>query len=266
MHSFSQSMKPCYPSHITMGIVIALLCLILIFLVWDVRLRISYLLYGRRRYERFHRVQTEGARLVLAVATAYTGFRLVVENALPAALSAPFMILSNHQSLADIPILAYAFSGHTVGFVAKRELRRGVPAVSIVLRKGKHALISRKGDFRTARRELRKLAAYSREGVCPVVFPEGTRSRSGRVGAFHSAAVRTILEEVEMPVLTVAVDGGYRIAGIRGLTTNLRRCIYRVRFLSLYPPTGQRSRVRDILDRSHREITKQVEGWRKTES
>jgi 1-acyl-sn-glycerol-3-phosphate acyltransferase len=249
-----------------MGIVLTLLCLVFVFLIWDIRLRISYLLYGRRRYERFNQVQIEGARCVLAVATAYTGFRLIVEDTLRNTLPPRFMILSNHQSLADIPILAYVFSGHTVGFVAKRELRRGLPSVSIALRRGKHALISRKGDFDAARRELRKLARYSREGVCPLVFPEGTRSRSGRVGAFHSAAVRTILEEAEMPIVSVAVDGGYRIADIRGLTANLRDCIYRVKLLSLYPQTNQRSRVRDILERSHREITKQVERWRNNES
>lgn len=248
-----------------MGIVVTLLCLVFIFLVWDIRLRVSYLLYGRRRYQRFHRVQIEGARCVLAVASAFTGFRLIVEDTLSKRLPPRFMILSNHQSLADIPILAYVFSDHTVGFVAKRELRRGFPSVSIALRKGKHALISRKGEFNTARRELRKLARYSREGVCPVVFPEGTRSHSGRVGAFHTAAVRTILDEAEMPIVSVAVDGGYRIAGIRGLTTNLRDCIYRVKLLSLYPQTNQRSRVREILARSHREITRQVERWRNNE-
>jgi 1-acyl-sn-glycerol-3-phosphate acyltransferase len=249
-----------------MGIVIALLCIVFIFLVWDVRLRISYCLYGRRKYERFNRVQIQGARYVLLAAKIYAGFRLIVENSLGKRLPAQFMILSNHQSLADIPILAYVFSRNTVGFVAKRELRRGFPSVSIALRKGKHALISRRGDFTTARRELVRLARYSREGVCPVVFPEGTRSRSGKVGTFHSAAVRTILDEAAMPVVSVAVDGGYRIAGIRGLTTNLAGCIYRVKLLSLYPVTTQRSQVKDILDNCHSEISQQVKQWRKIEN
>jgi 1-acyl-sn-glycerol-3-phosphate acyltransferase len=248
-----------------MGIIVTLLCLVLIFLVWDIRLRISYCLYGRRQYERFNRVQIQGARYVLVAAKLYAGFRLIIEDALSKHLPAQFMILSNHQSLADIPILAYVFSRKTVGFVAKRELRRGFPSVSVALRKGKHALISRRGDFAAARRELVKLARYSREGVCPLVFPEGTRSRTGRVGAFHSAAVRTILDERQMPIVSVAVDGGYRIAGIRGLTTNLPGCTYRVKLMSLYPVTSQRSKVKDILENSHREISKQVEQWRKIE-
>jgi 1-acyl-sn-glycerol-3-phosphate acyltransferase len=249
-----------------MRVIITLLCVVFIFLVWDLRLRVSYCLYGRRRYERFNRTQIQGARYVLVTAKTYAGFQLIVEDALSNRLPERFMILSNHQSLADIPILVYVFSQKIVGFVAKRELRRGFPAVSVTLRKGKHALINRKGDFSAARRELVKLARYYREGVCPVVFPEGTRSRSGEVGAFHSAAVRTILDEQQMPIVTVAVDGGHRIADIRGLTTNLAHCVYRVKLLSLYPLTNQRSRIKNILKDSHAEISKQVKQWRENES
>jgi 1-acyl-sn-glycerol-3-phosphate acyltransferase len=251
---------------VPMGLIVTLLCLVFIFLVWDFRLRISYCLYGRQQYERFNRVQIQGARYVLVAAETYAGFRLVIEDALSKHLPERFMILSNHQSLADIPILAYVFSQRIVGFVAKRELRRGLPAVSIALRKGKHALISRRGDFTAARRELVKLARYSREGVCPVVFPEGTRSRTGKVGAFHSAAVRTILDEQQMPIVSVAVDGGWRIAGIRGLATNLANCVYRVKLLSLYPLTGKRSQIKNILENSYREISKQVKEWRENKS
>jgi 1-acyl-sn-glycerol-3-phosphate acyltransferase len=249
-----------------MGVIVTLLCLVLIFLVWDLRLRISYCLYGKRRYERFNWVQIQGARLVLVAAKTYAGFRLIVEDTLSNRLPERFMILSNHQSLADIPILAYVFSKRIVGFVAKKELRRGFPAVSVALRKGKHALIRRRGDFSTARRELVKLARYSQEGVCPVVFPEGTRSRTGIVGAFHSAAVRTILEQQQMPIVTVAVDGGYRIAGIRGLITNLAKCVYRVKLLSLYPLPRKRNQIKKILENSHSEISKQVEQWREIKS
>lgn len=246
-----------------MGIIITLLCLGFIFLVWDIRLRISYCLYGRKDYRRFSQAQIQGARYVLAAAKTYAGFRLLIEDSLRKHLPAQFMILSNHQSLADIPILAYVFSGNIVGFVAKRELRRGFPAVSIALRKGKHALINRRGDFAAARAELIKLARDAGEGVCPVVFPEGTRSRTGEVGRFHSAAVRTILDETQMPIVSVAVEGGHRIARFKGLMANLRNCIYRVELLSLYPATADRVKIKDIIDRSYREISGQVEKWRK---
>ncbi|MEE9306552.1 MAG: lysophospholipid acyltransferase family protein [Spirochaetia bacterium] len=249
-----------------MGTILTLLCLGFIFLALDIRLRISYSLHGRKDYKRFYQVQIQGARHLLAPVKIYTGFRLLIEDALRKRLPAQFMILSNHQSLADIPILAYVFSGNIVGFVAKRELRRGFPSVSIALRKGKHALIDRRGDFAGARKELIKLARDAREGVCPVVFPEGTRSRTGKVEIFHSAAVRTIVGETQMPIVSVAVDGGHRIARFKGLIANLRNCIYRVKLLSLYPATADRGKIKGIIERSHREISEQVEKWRKNET
>ena len=241
---------------------LALICIGFVTVMWDIRLRISYSCYGREDFRRFNRVQQKGLRTLIAIVKIYADFRVIVEKAIAGKLPRQFMVLSNHQSLADIPVLAYVFSPRIVGFVAKSELARGLPSFSFALRKGKHALISRRGEFSSAHKELIKLAKYSREDVCPTVFPEGTRSRTGRVGSFHSAAVRTILNKVSMPVLSVALDGGLRIARIRGLLTNLRNCRYRVKFLSLYPPTNDRAEIRDIVRKSHEEISRQVKLWR----
>jgi 1-acyl-sn-glycerol-3-phosphate acyltransferase len=173
-----------------------------------------------------------------------------------------FLIVSNHQSLADIPALAIAFSSSGLRYVAKRELGRGIPYVSPSLRMGRHALISRKGDFREGQESMRKLAELSREGICPVVFPEGTRSRDGRVKGFYAGAFRVMLEHAPMQVLSVAVDGGFRIANLPRLLLHSRGVCYRVRPLTLYPaPRGKREVV-DLVSRTEREIAAQVDAWR----
>jgi 1-acyl-sn-glycerol-3-phosphate acyltransferase len=174
--------------------------------------------------------------------------------------------LSNHQSLVDIAVLAYAFPRHNVRFVAKKELGRGVPGISFMLRNGRHALIDRRGGFRETEAELIRLARFSRrEPICPAVFPEGTRAREGRVKKFHSAAVRTILTHHALPTVSVAVNGGYRIARLMNLLRNLRGCVYRVRLLSLYPPPAKRGDVQVMLRQAHDEIERQVNEWRRSE-
>ena len=65
----------------------------------------------------------------------------------PAPLPRVFLIVSNHQSLADIPAVTVCFPRHPVRFVAKRELRRGIPYISRSLRFGRSALVSRTRDF-----------------------------------------------------------------------------------------------------------------------
>jgi len=242
---------------------IAFVCLAALLVYLDVRMKLSYYLQGGRLHpERFDRVQARGFVSLMSVLTTYAGLRVRVQRTL--ALPAQFMILSNHQSLLDIPILAWVFRDYNVGFVAKAELKWGLPGLSFTLRKGRHALIPRHGDFRAAHRQLLRLARALRNDVCPIVFPEGTRSRSGEVGSFHSAAVRTILAEKKIPVLSVALDGGGRVSRLRDILRNLPGCMYRVRFLELYPPPADRVATQQILVHSHEQIKRQVQTWRRT--
>jgi 1-acyl-sn-glycerol-3-phosphate acyltransferase len=181
------------------------------------------------------------------------------------ALPRVFMIVSNHQSLADIPAIATVFPRHGVRFVAKRELGRGIPYVSRSLRLGESALVSRTRDFSRGQQALRKLAALSDEGICPVIFPEGTRSRSGRVQDFYNGAVRVVLERHPMPVLSVAVDGGHEIATITRVLLHLRGTTYRVKPLTLYPAPRGKKEIIELLGRLKAEITDQIGRWHRGE-
>jgi 1-acyl-sn-glycerol-3-phosphate acyltransferase len=250
-----------------MGVLMALLCIGLLMVVYELLFRLASPGYARGQRGRFNHLQHEGTRLLIAAVKTYAGFRIRVDSSLSGKLPPTFLLISNHQSLADIPVLSYSLPNHSVRFVAKKELARGIPAFSAALRIGNHALIDRHGDFRAAQAELIRLARRAREeGICPAVFPEGTRSRTGRVGEFHTAAVRTILSHAEIPVLSVALGGGLRISHIGGLLKNLRNCVYRVQFLSLYPPARTRNSVHRILQQSRDEIVKQVAQWKQQET
>ncbi len=109
------------------------------------------------------------------------------------------LIVSNHQSLADIPAHGGGVSPPRPAVRGQEVLGRGIPYASTSLRWGLHALISRTGDYRAGNKELRRFADLSRQGICPVVFPEGTRSRTGRVNEFFTGAVRIILEQRPSP-------------------------------------------------------------------
>lgn len=246
-----------------MGILIALFCLLFILIIFDIRQRFVFYFDPRHSFRNLSRLQFLGLKSLLAIVKTFMGFKIILDSRVQEELPETFLIISNHQSLADIPVLAYAFPNNNVRFVAKKELKYGIPSISFALRKGRHALISRRGSFKEAHRELIKLARLSREGVCPAVFPEGTRARSGRVKLFHSAAVRTIMKHAYLPAISVAISGGYRISKLRDLTRNLRNCVYRVRLLSLYPATRERGRIQAILRQAHDEIERQVDQWRK---
>jgi 1-acyl-sn-glycerol-3-phosphate acyltransferase len=228
---------------------------------WEVMIRMRMLLRPRESLAFISAFQHVAARRVIGLAHAFCGFTLRV---LPfrGTLPSQCLLISNHQSLVDIPILMRAFPGLDLRFVAKRELGRGIPAVSMVLRAGRHALIGRKDGFALAGRAVRRLGRLAELGVSPVVFPEGTRSRSGKVQRFHGAAVRVLADAFPLPVLSVAMDGGHRISDLKGIARNLRGATYRVQPLTLYPPISSRSDLTEVLEAARREIMETVEGWR----
>ena len=223
------------------------------------RLRAAVSLFMRR----------EGRRLIRR-AGALTGFSVVIESALPD-LPRRFVLVSNHQSLLDIPVLITALPGRTLKFVAKRSLKYGVPLVSKCLRYGGDALIVRPrgridtNQIRLLVRELRRFSALADEGACPVVFADGTRSRDGAVHRFHSGGLAIVLEGRRLPIVSAALDGGYRLRGLAGLA-RMGTTRYRVRFLSVYQPPENKAELRRKVQHMRTEIAAQVERWRRETS
>ncbi len=115
--------------------------------------------------------------------------------------SQPVIIVSNHQSMADIPPLMWYFRKHHVKFVSKKELGKGIPSVSYNLRHGGSALIERKNP-RQAIVAIRKFGDYIEStNRAAVIFPEGTRSRDGKPKPFQTKGLETLIKYIPSAVI-----------------------------------------------------------------
>ena len=175
-----------------------------------------------------------------------------------------FIIISNHQSLLDIVVYLVYFADR-VRFVAKDSLN-SVPMVGKMLRTQGHCMIPRRGSPSVAMKSIDKFGKRMLDyGKCPVIFPEGTRSRDGNLGTFYAAGFRRLCEATKLPVVLCALDGGWKISSLDSIFTNLYRGAYRVKVLKIYDSPGGKEEQLKILQEAPKLIEKQLEIWRKNE-
>ncbi len=114
------------------------------------------------------------------------------------------VLVANHQSHADIPLILAAVPGE-VRFVAKKELGRVFLFGRAMIAAGN--LMVDRADRRDAVRMFREAESRLSRGERVVLFPEGTRSATGALGEFKSGAFR-IAAGSGVPVVPVFLDGG----------------------------------------------------------
>ncbi len=124
----------------------------------------------------------------------------------------PFIIVSNHQSTFDIPLIVVGFRKHHPKFVSKIELGKGIPSISYNLRHGGSALIDRKNP-RQAVVEIMKLGKHiEKENYSASIFPEGTRTKTGKVNRFQHAGIASLLKySPSALIVPLAIDGHHEL-------------------------------------------------------
>ncbi|WP_369048106.1 lysophospholipid acyltransferase family protein [Tenacibaculum sp. UWU-22] len=102
------------------------------------------------------------------------------------------IFVSNHQSMFDISPIIWYLRKHHPKFVSKIELGKGIPSISFNLRHGGAVLIDRK-DPKQAIVALSKFAKrINKNKWSAVIFPEGTRSRTGKPKSFSINGLKTL--------------------------------------------------------------------------
>src|SRR5689334_8776485 len=90
-----------------------------------------------------------------------------------------YVLMSNHQSHFDIPVLYQAWKA-TLRMVAKAELFR-VPLWGRAMRESGFVSVDRSGDRANAEAAMRACGETIGRGVSVWIAPEGTRSPTGRI-------------------------------------------------------------------------------------
>jgi 1-acyl-sn-glycerol-3-phosphate acyltransferase len=174
--------------------------------------------------------------------------------------AAPCVMVSNHQSLADIPLISHL--PWEMKWIAKRSLF-GLPLIGWMMRMAGDIPLDR-ADARSGARSLLRAARYLREG-CPVMFfPEGTRSADGSVGRFHDGAFRLALRE-RVNVVPIALEGSHACLPKHSWRFGAARTI-RLRVLPPIEVAAFRpDQTAALREAARRAIIRQIARWRDTD-
>jgi 1-acyl-sn-glycerol-3-phosphate acyltransferase len=113
-----------------------------------------------------------------------------------------YVIVSNHQSFADIPVISHLKLD--TKWLGKAEVWR-LPILNWMLRWAGDVPIDR-DSRREGAKAMLQCARYLRQGCSVVFFPEGTRSPDGRVLPFNEGPFHLAIRE-QVPILPLVVEG-----------------------------------------------------------
>lgn len=195
-----------------------------------------------------------GATIVGWLARVVGGVTVVGDEHLPA--EGGYIMVSNHCSLADPPILGWALGrrhGRILHFMAKEEMKRWPLIGWLAQRSGVFFVRRGEGDRASQRTALETL----RSGEPIAIFPEGTRSRDGRLGEGKAGATLLAMR-AGVPLVPVGIAGSQRLFPGRRRVPHRSHMMVRIGrpFLLPHQPDGRldREALAAGTDRIMREI------------
>ena len=97
--------------------------------------------------------------------------------------------------------------------MTRERYNKWIPIISHTLRTLKYPVVNPGAKAGTVRRHLERLGEVARTSEVPLLmFPEGTRTRNGKIGRFHTTGLERILGARDWRVYVFVSDGYWRHA------------------------------------------------------
>tara|TARA_B110000037_G_scaffold223169_1_gene303197 strand:+ start:9276 stop:10010 length:735 start_codon:yes stop_codon:yes gene_type:complete len=153
--------------------------------------------------------------LILGTKIKFNGFR-----ELP--LDEPILVISNHQSMWDISPVIWKLQKKRTKYIAKASLAKNIPSISYNLKYGGSLSIDR-NDPAGSIEKIEEFAGFIAENnfaIC--IYPEGTRSRDGKVKPFKLSGIDAVLKVIpDIKVVPIAIKNTGEIDNGDKFTKNL---------------------------------------------
>ena len=157
-----------------------------------------------------HRCARWWSRLILVT----TGVQVTVEGLERIVPGKTYVFVANHQSIYDIPVLFWSIP-FQLRIIAKESLGN-FPRLGPHLKRTGHRLVDRSRPDKAG--ILGWASRLTSNGLSLIVFPEGTRSRTGMMGKFKGGSILLAMQ-AGLPLVPISVIGSRHVMKKGELTT-----------------------------------------------
>jgi 1-acyl-sn-glycerol-3-phosphate acyltransferase len=184
------------------------ICFLSLLIIFHGIQSISLKLFGYQA----HKKSVDWLQFFIMRCTHILGTRYTFNNPYSIGTDSPLIIVSNHQSMYDISPIMWYMRKHHPKFVSKKELGKGIPAVSHNLRHGGSVLIDRKNP-RQALPAIMEFGEYiERTKRAAVIFPEGTRSKNGTPKPFQTKGLEVLFKKIPSAVIVpISINNSWKM-------------------------------------------------------
>ena len=116
----------------------------------------------------------------------------------------PYVVVSNHQSMADIPLISNL--PWEMKWMGKKELF-AIPIIGWMMSLSGDIAVDRK-NARSGAQAIIKAQRYLEQKCSVMIFPEGTRTLDGRVRQFTDGAFHLAIR-AQVPILPLVIEGSH---------------------------------------------------------
>jgi 1-acyl-sn-glycerol-3-phosphate acyltransferase len=121
-----------------------------------------------------------------------------------------YIFVSNHQGSYDI-FLIFGYIGQTIKWVMKQSLRK-IPLVGYACERAGFIFVDN-SSAQAAAKTIKIAELKLKNGASIVIFPEGSRTRTGKMDKFKKGAYQMALD-LKLPVVPVTINGSFNILPI----------------------------------------------------
>jgi 1-acyl-sn-glycerol-3-phosphate acyltransferase len=118
-----------------------------------------------------------------------------------------YIFVSNHQGAYDI-FLIYGYIGQPIKWVMKQSLRK-IPFVGKACESAGFIFVDNSTP-QAAVRTIKSAEAKLKDGASIAIFPEGSRTRTGKMGKFKKGAYQMAMD-LRLPIVPVTINGSFRV-------------------------------------------------------